>query len=102
MIGARGPRAMRVIAEDADIWNCPWPSLEDFARQSLYLDQRRETVGRQPSDIVRLVQLIIRADDSAEPSASHSFFTALIDAGATHFVLGPVWGAVPRSGLWTS
>jgi len=99
MVGAWGERAMRVVAEHADIWNCPWASVEGFAQRNAYLDRCCEAIGRQASEIVRSVQLIIRADDPGEPAASRSLLTGLIDAGATHFVLAPVLGGRPLDWL---
>lgn len=99
VIGAQGDRALRVVAEYADIWNFPWPSVEDFRRRSQYLDHCCEAIGRPPAAIVRSVQLIVRADDCAEPAASRALLAKLIDAGATHFVLAPVLGDRPLQWL---
>ncbi|HTW10250.1 MAG TPA: LLM class flavin-dependent oxidoreductase, partial [Acidimicrobiales bacterium] len=99
LVGAWGERAMRVVAEHADIWNCPWTSVEGFAQKNGYLDRCCEAIGRQASDIVRSVQLIIRADDPGEPAASRSVLTGLIEAGATHFVLAPDLGGRPLDWL---
>lgn len=99
LIGAQGDRALRVVAEHADIWNFPWPSVEEFQRRSQYLDQCCEAIGREPTEIVRSVQLIIRADDPAEPATSRALLADLIDAGASHFVLAPVLGDRPLQWL---
>ena len=99
LIGAQGDRALQVVAEHADIWNFPWPSIEEFQHRSRYLDQCCQAIGREPSEIVRSVQLIIRADDPAEPANSRALLGALIDAGASHFVLAPVLGDRPLQWL---
>jgi alkanesulfonate monooxygenase SsuD/methylene tetrahydromethanopterin reductase-like flavin-dependent oxidoreductase (luciferase family) len=99
VLGAQGDRAMRVVAEHADIWNFPSPSVEEFRRRSHRLDQCCEAIGRPPADIVRSVQLIVRADDPAEPATSRAVLADLIEAGATHFVLAPVLGGRPLQWL---
>jgi alkanesulfonate monooxygenase SsuD/methylene tetrahydromethanopterin reductase-like flavin-dependent oxidoreductase (luciferase family) len=99
VIGAWGDRTLRVVAEHADIWNFPWPSVEEFRRKSRLLDQYCAEIGRQPAEIARSAQLIIRADDPAEPAASRALITELIEAGVSHFVLAPVLGGRPLAWL---
>jgi alkanesulfonate monooxygenase SsuD/methylene tetrahydromethanopterin reductase-like flavin-dependent oxidoreductase (luciferase family) len=99
VIGAQGDRALQVVAEHADCWNFPWPSVEEFRSRNRYLDRCCEAIGRDPAEIVRSVQLIVRADDSTEPGASRALLAALIDAGASHFVLAPVLGERPLQWL---
>ena len=43
-------------------------------------------MGRDPREITRSVQLILRPDD---PAADRETLLELIDAGATHLVLAP-------------
>lgn len=99
VIGAWGDRALRVVAEHADIWNFPWPSVEEFRRKSRHLDECCAEIGRQPAEIARSAQLIIRADDPAEPAASRALVCELIEAGVSHFVLAPVLGGRPLKWL---
>jgi alkanesulfonate monooxygenase SsuD/methylene tetrahydromethanopterin reductase-like flavin-dependent oxidoreductase (luciferase family) len=99
VIGAQGDRALQVVAEHADRWNFPWPSVEEFRSRSRHLDRCCETIDRDPAEIVRSVQLIIRADDPTEPAASRALLAELIDAGASHFVLAPVLGDRPLQWL---
>jgi len=89
MVGAGGEKlSLRVVAEHADIWNCPTADPAELTRKSAVLDLHCAAVGRDPADIVRSVQLIIRSDDAAEARAS---VLALVEAGATHLVLaGPL------------
>jgi alkanesulfonate monooxygenase SsuD/methylene tetrahydromethanopterin reductase-like flavin-dependent oxidoreductase (luciferase family) len=98
-IGAWGDRALRVVAEHADIWNFPWPPVEEFRRKSQHLDRCCEEIGRPPAEIERSAQLIIRADGPAEPAASRALLSELIEVGVSHFVLAPVLGGRPLEWL---
>ena len=85
LIGAAGERlSLRVVAEHADIWNCPATAAEDFARRSAVLDEHCAAVGRDPGQIVRSVQFIIARDDAAR---ARERILSFIAAGATHLVL---------------
>jgi alkanesulfonate monooxygenase SsuD/methylene tetrahydromethanopterin reductase-like flavin-dependent oxidoreductase (luciferase family) len=103
LIGASGERlALRVVAEHADIWNCPTRvSIEEFRHKSAVLDEHCAAIGRDPSEIVRSVQILVSRDEVAAPAggalpayfgplAAREFLVALIDAGARHLVLAPV------------
>jgi alkanesulfonate monooxygenase SsuD/methylene tetrahydromethanopterin reductase-like flavin-dependent oxidoreductase (luciferase family) len=91
LVGAGGEQlSLRVVAEHADIWNCPTADPAEFTRKSDVLDRHCAAIGRDPADIVRSVQVIIRGNDVAEARAT---VLALVEAGATHLVLG---GAVVR------
>jgi alkanesulfonate monooxygenase SsuD/methylene tetrahydromethanopterin reductase-like flavin-dependent oxidoreductase (luciferase family) len=95
LVGGQGDRTLRVAAEYADMWNFPWPSVPEFRSRSSYLDRCCTAIGRAPSEIVRSVQLIVRADESGEPATSRALVADFIAAGATHIVLGPVLGDRP-------
>lgn len=85
MIGGRGEKlTLRIVAEHADVWNCPARTPEEFARYSAVLDQHCATVGRDPDQIARSVQLILRDDDFAKVRDQVRQF---IDAGVNHVVL---------------
>jgi alkanesulfonate monooxygenase SsuD/methylene tetrahydromethanopterin reductase-like flavin-dependent oxidoreductase (luciferase family) len=87
LIGASGRRALRVVAEHADIWNVPGPhhnSLDYLRERSRVLDEHCAAIGRDPASIVRSTQLVVRPDDLATPRAT---VFELADAGFTHLVL---------------
>jgi alkanesulfonate monooxygenase SsuD/methylene tetrahydromethanopterin reductase-like flavin-dependent oxidoreductase (luciferase family) len=90
LVGGQGDRTLGVVAQYADMWNFPWPSVAEFRSRSSYLDRCCAAIGRAPSEIIRSVQLIVRADDPGEPAASRTLVSDFIAAGATHIVLGPV------------
>jgi F420-dependent oxidoreductase-like protein len=57
-IGGTGERkTLRVVAEQADVWNLPEQEVEEAARLSGVLDRHCEDVGRDPTEIRRSVQL---------------------------------------------
>jgi alkanesulfonate monooxygenase SsuD/methylene tetrahydromethanopterin reductase-like flavin-dependent oxidoreductase (luciferase family) len=74
MIGAGGRRSLRVVAEQADIWNCPTlrraiergelpgrsGDVEEFRRLSGVLDEHCAEIGRDPATITRSVQLLVQ------------------------------------------
>jgi alkanesulfonate monooxygenase SsuD/methylene tetrahydromethanopterin reductase-like flavin-dependent oxidoreductase (luciferase family) len=104
LIGASGERlALRVVAEHADIWNCPTRvSVEEFRQKSAVLDEHCAAIGRDPAEIVRSVQVLVSTEEVPAPApggtlpnyfgpvAAREFLLALIDAGARHLVLAPV------------
>lgn len=88
LVGATGKRMLRLVAEQADIWNIPGPphaSLEFVAERSRVLDQHCADLGRDPADVLRSVQLIITTDD---PASTRAMVGDLIRGGFSHIVLG--------------
>lgn len=93
LIGAGGERlSLRVVAKHADIWNCPTLDPAEFARKSAALDDHCAVVGRDPGDIARSTQLIIRNVDAA---AARAAVLSFVEAGATHLVLAGALGPLP-------
>ena len=90
MIGAAGEKlALRVVAEHADVWNCPTRGdVDEFRRKSSALDEHCAAIGRDPKAIRRSVQLLIRADEA--PEATREIVRSYIGAGADHIVLAPI------------
>lgn len=88
LIGAWGDRALRVVAEYADIWNIPGPphnSVEALAERSRLLDRYCEEIGRDPAEVERSVQLIVADDGAAE---ARETIAALAGIGFGHVVVG--------------
>ena len=98
LVGGTGTRLLRLVPEQADIWNIPGPphaSPEFIAARSGVLDQHCADIGRDPAEITRSVQLVITADD---PAGVRATVTGLVGAGFSHIVLGvrpPAPGNVP-------
>jgi alkanesulfonate monooxygenase SsuD/methylene tetrahydromethanopterin reductase-like flavin-dependent oxidoreductase (luciferase family) len=98
VIGASGEQlALRVVAEHADIWNCPTAGdIADFSHKSAVLDEHCAAIGRDPAEIVRSVQLLVAAEDSPTrphikgPAGTRELLLGFIEAGARHLVLAPL------------
>ncbi|GAA2026372.1 LLM class flavin-dependent oxidoreductase [Catenulispora yoronensis] len=88
LIGAWGERALRVVAEHADVWNIPGPphnTVAEIAERSRILDRLCEAAGRDPSDVTRSVQVIVADDGVAQARAAIAELTAV---GVRHVVVG--------------
>ncbi|HVV11001.1 LLM class flavin-dependent oxidoreductase [Amycolatopsis sp.] len=87
LIGGWGTRTLRLVAEQADIWNIPGPphnSVDVVIERSRVLDRHCVDVGRDPAEITRSVQYIVSYDDVAH---SRKEIGELIEAGIGHMVL---------------
>jgi alkanesulfonate monooxygenase SsuD/methylene tetrahydromethanopterin reductase-like flavin-dependent oxidoreductase (luciferase family) len=102
-IGAAGERlGLRVVAEHADIWNCPTRGdVDEFCRKSAVLDDHCAAIGRDPREIRRSVQVLFAAQPAAVPggrplplqhdlSTTRDLLVEFIRAGADHIVLAPI------------
>lgn len=89
LIGAGGERvSLRVVAEHADIWTSPTRSPEEFRHKSQVLDEHCAAIGRDPAEIIRSVQILVSSAEQADPVRARDLILGLIDAGATHIILG--------------
>lgn len=89
MIGGGGEKAtLRVVAEHADLWNCPARSVEEFRHKSAVLDEHCVAVGRDPRAVTRSMQVLIRSGEDA--ALVRDRLAALIEAGVEHLVLAPI------------
>jgi alkanesulfonate monooxygenase SsuD/methylene tetrahydromethanopterin reductase-like flavin-dependent oxidoreductase (luciferase family) len=87
LIGASGPKTLRVVAKYADIWNIPGPphnSAEFLAERSRILDDHCADIDRDPHEIQRSTQYFVSYDDPANTRATTH---ELVDAGYNHLVL---------------
>jgi len=86
VIGGGGEqRTLRVAARYADMWNLVGVDLETYRHKSSVLDERCAEIGRDPSDIVRSIQL---NPDLENLRAAREDAARFIDAGARHVVFG--------------
>jgi alkanesulfonate monooxygenase SsuD/methylene tetrahydromethanopterin reductase-like flavin-dependent oxidoreductase (luciferase family) len=91
MIGSGGEKlGLRVVAQHADLWNCPTQTVDEFRHMNQVLDEHCATIDRDPNDNTRSVQLIVRCHDPAEPASTREHVRELINAGVTHIVLAAV------------
>ncbi|MGH9096493.1 MAG: LLM class flavin-dependent oxidoreductase, partial [Acidimicrobiales bacterium] len=89
LIGGWGERVLRIVAEYADIWNCPAYTVAQLEEKNTLLDAHCAAIGRDPNEIVRSVQMIVRSDEPDAPAATRAGILEMIDAGFTHLVLVP-------------
>jgi len=85
LLGGRGEKLMlRVVAEQADIWNSPGDSVELYRHRSQVLDEHCIAIGRDPRTVERSVQLVLNQENPAETRDELREYIAI---GATHLVL---------------
>ncbi|WP_249010701.1 LLM class flavin-dependent oxidoreductase [Conexibacter sp. DBS9H8] len=91
LIGAGGERrSLRLVAEHADIWNCPTRGdIDAYLTKSRILDEHCAVLGRDPAAIARQVQILV-GSDPADAAETREHIRALINAGATEIVLTPL------------
>jgi len=87
LIGGSGDRVLRIIAEHADIWNYPGPPSPEFGQKNELLNEHCAAIGRDPNEIVRSMQTIVRGDDPATITATRSLLVEMVGSGVTHIVL---------------
>jgi len=95
LIGGAGDRVLRVVAEHADIWNYPGPPSAEFQQKNKVLDEHCAAIGRDPGEITRSMQTIVRCDDPQAPAATRALLLEMIGAGVTHIVLAAVLAGRP-------
>ncbi len=113
LVGATGPRSLRIVAEHADIWSFPGgANVAEFRRLSQILDDQCAAIGRDPATVLRSVQVLITPSQTtgpagrvvlssySDPTSARSLLLELIDAGANHLVLGQVGPAMDRPARW--
>jgi len=73
MVGAAGPRLLRLTAELADHWNGSLRSLGETRALVAAVDAACEAAGRDPSTLTRSVEVLVRTlpATAAEPSRDH-------------------------------
>jgi alkanesulfonate monooxygenase SsuD/methylene tetrahydromethanopterin reductase-like flavin-dependent oxidoreductase (luciferase family) len=85
MIGGRSAATLRVVAEQADLWNIPGGDIDDVIARSALLDRYCAEIGRDPATIVRSIHLPVDYD---RPGSTRDAIGAAIDAGIGHVILG--------------
>lgn len=89
LIGSGGERVgLRVVAEHADIWNCPARTADEFRGKSRILDQHCAAIGRDPTTIVRSAQILLAPADQSDPARARDQLLEFVEAGATHLIVG--------------
>jgi alkanesulfonate monooxygenase SsuD/methylene tetrahydromethanopterin reductase-like flavin-dependent oxidoreductase (luciferase family) len=57
IMGGKGRRTLRLVAEYATEWNCSYAGVDTFAQKSLALDEQCAVAGRDPLGLRRSVML---------------------------------------------
>jgi alkanesulfonate monooxygenase SsuD/methylene tetrahydromethanopterin reductase-like flavin-dependent oxidoreductase (luciferase family) len=84
VLGAKGDRALRVVAQHADVWNFAGGELAEFTDRLARLRAHCTDLGRDPESITISAQFFIDVDDS---SGTRDRLAQFIDAGVRHVVL---------------
>jgi len=87
VIGGAGDRVLRIVAEHADIWNYPGPPSPEFLQRNDLLNEHCAAIGRDPNEIVRSMQTVIRNDDPGTTAATRTLIAEMISSGVSHIVL---------------
>ena len=95
MIGGQGERLLRVVAEHADIWTYPGPPGAGFRQRDQVLREHCAAIGRDPAEITRSMQLIVRCDEPDAVPAARGQLLDRIEAGVTHLVIAALLGSRP-------
>ncbi len=69
MVGAAGPRMLRLTAELADEWNAGMRSTEDLAPLIAMVDAACEAAGRDPKTLARSAETLVETDDGFDVPA---------------------------------
>jgi alkanesulfonate monooxygenase SsuD/methylene tetrahydromethanopterin reductase-like flavin-dependent oxidoreductase (luciferase family) len=85
IIGGRSAATLRVVAQQADLWNMPGSDIEDCARRGALLDRFCAGIGRDPASITRSIHLRVSYDQAA---GTRDSIEEAIDAGFQHVILG--------------
>jgi alkanesulfonate monooxygenase SsuD/methylene tetrahydromethanopterin reductase-like flavin-dependent oxidoreductase (luciferase family) len=89
MIGGLGEElTLRVVAEHADIWNCPLRTPADFRHYNDVLDRHCAVIGRARSQIARSVQILLPGD--GDRAGQRELMREYIEAGVNHIALAPI------------
>jgi F420-dependent oxidoreductase-like protein len=85
VIGGHGERlTLRVVAQQADIWNTVPDTVEEYQQKCAALETHCAAVGRDPTAIERSVQVFA---DLTQPTATIALIEGLIAVGARHVVV---------------
>ena len=96
LVGGKGDRMLGLVARHADVWNM-WGLAPTIAERSAALDARCEAIGRDPAEVARTAQALVRLTD--DPAAADRF---LAGTGGRAAVAGPVGAFAEAVAAWQS
>jgi probable F420-dependent oxidoreductase len=80
MVGATGPRMLRLTAELADHWNGGLRSVDEVPALLAGLEDACRAVGRDPASITRSVEVLVRTSAAApDPASEERAITGDVD-----------------------
>ncbi len=95
MIGGQGERLLRVVAEHAGIWAYPGGPDATFRQRDQVLREHCAAIGRDPAEITRSMQIIVRCDEPDAVPAARRQLLDRIEAGVSHLVIAALLGTRP-------
>lgn len=84
MVGAAGPRMLRLTAELADEWNAGMRSPEDLVPMLAAVDAACEAAGRDPRTLPRSAETLVETGDGFDPAAVETHLRRYADLGIAH------------------
>jgi len=84
MVGAAGPRMLRLTAELADEWNAGLRSPEDLAPMLMAVDAACAAAGRDPGTLARSAETLIETGGAFDPEAATAHLRQYADLGIGH------------------
>lgn len=111
VLGGKGPRTLRVVAERASEWNCSYVGVDTFREKSEALDAQCRAIGRDPATLGRsvMVPFVVGRDDAevaraiARHRATFSGLPSDLDAWvAAGFIGGSPQRVAEQLGAFTS
>ncbi|MBV9119812.1 MAG: LLM class flavin-dependent oxidoreductase [Chloroflexi bacterium] len=85
LIGGRSNALLRVVAEQAELWNVPGADFEGAIQAGKVLDRHCAEIGRDPASITRSIHLSVQYDQLQRTMET---IASAIDAGFQHLILG--------------
>lgn len=82
-IGADGEQALRVVARQADIWDCSVDTPAEYRRKAELVDQYCREIGRDPASIEHSRHISV---DPSDLDAAREETRAFMQVGVTHFI----------------
>jgi probable F420-dependent oxidoreductase len=84
MVGASGPRMLRLTAELADEWNAGLRSPEDLAPMLARVHAACVAAGRDPATLVRSAETLIDTGGAFDPGAAAAHLRRYAELGVAH------------------
>lgn len=100
IMGGKGEKTLKIVAQHADEWNCSYVGLEVFRQKSRELDENCREIGRDPATLRRslMIPFVIGKDDAMIQSRidAHRATFANMPATLTDWHAAGFIGGVPQ------